>query len=71
MDIKIAVLDYIKRKQLNWDDYVRKMKEERLSRNIVEWCSPERSYGNSWSESQGNEQHGMGFQGRVEEEIEI
>ena len=42
MNIKNSILDYIRYKQLNWNDHVQKMDEERLPRKILEWYPPGR-----------------------------
>ena len=42
MNNKISVLDYMGYKQLNWYGNVRRMNQERLPRNFLEWCPPGR-----------------------------
>ena len=42
MNIKHCILDYIRYKQLNWYDHVKRMDEERLPRKMLEWCPPGR-----------------------------
>ena len=53
------------------------MKEERLPQKMLEWCPPGRrrkdleTHGcrsNNWNQKEGNEQHGMDQQGRMEKE---
>ena len=46
INIKNSVLDYLRYKQLNWYDNVRRMKEEKLPQNFLEWCPPGRRKGN-------------------------
>ena len=76
------MLDYIRYKQLNWCDHVRRMNEERLPRKILEWCpvwkkkknKKEKTSkfvdagSNNWNETKGNYQHEMYRQGRMEQE---
>ena len=78
MNITNYVLDYIRCKQLNWYGHVQRMEEERLPRKILEWCPPGRRRKgrprNSWMQEvtgmrEGNEQLGMGRQGRMEKNI--
>ena len=42
MNIKNSVLDCIRYKQLNCYEHVRRVKEERVSLKMFEWCPPGR-----------------------------
>ena len=61
---KNSVSDYIRYKQLNWYDHMRRMNEEKLRQKNLEWYPPRRKKrkaskfvdigSNNWNETEGN-----------------